>query len=696
MSGAAPTSPESLLAHGDFVRGLARSLLWDPDLADDVAQQAFLAALSRPPREARNPRGWLATVVRNLAAKALRRESRRAAREAVAARPEGVPSTAEVVEREAVRRRVVEAVLGLEEPYRSAVLLRFYEDLPPREMAARLGQPVETVKTHLKRGLARLRERLDSEYGRDRRAWGVALLPFAGRQSAAGAGGAAVGGGFAMAGKAKLAAAVLVLAAGGFGLWAVLVGSSPGPVTSARAEEGSAEVDRAASRREEARPPEFHVAGPASTSAPIAPGGGPPPPVAGPPAPAEAEPPTGTIVVRVTDLTEGRPLDRFTCCFQVEGGAFVQADGWAGRLEVAIEIPPDVAAASVTVWTTDIRPGVRTSRVVSLAPGARVEVDLAAASGPQVVGYVDGADGKVLEGALVFFGEESRARGDEPFKPFDERRIKDGARTDASGRFAVRGEGRRLTIWHPDWSPVTVPVESAGRVRLPPRGTLRGRIVDAAGLPVAAAAVALDRTRKTTTDADGRFSYDRVEAGVRGLLLPERRYVGVRLAPGEAADVEIGPGIPEARLRIESGGHPYSGPITGVLVGLDRLFSVHELKGAGPHAATGVLPGRYVLLTVEGPVAPVEIRGPDAVVDLGTADLTVRAPDPRGLYAVPEGSDDFVRLLATRLAGARRSVEPGAVRFAPLPPGRYAVGSARDGIRIVVDVPGPGVEAELE
>ncbi|MCI0339867.1 MAG: sigma-70 family RNA polymerase sigma factor [Planctomycetales bacterium] len=698
MSGAAPASPESLLAHGDFVRGLARSLLWDPELADDVVQQAFLAALSRPPLDAARPRAWLAAVVRNLAAKALRGASRRAAREAAAARSEGVPSTAEVVERESVRRRVVEAVLALEEPYRGAILLRFYEDLPPREIAARLGEPVETVKTHVKRGLARLRERLDRDHGGDRRAWGVALLPFAGREGAAALAG--TGGGIAMAGKGKLAAAAIFISVGGLGLWAAFGGRSPEPPLSSGA---PGELKSEGPTARDSAEPKAPVLAPVATAeaprgAPAVPAriAEPPPPESEAPAPVMAKRRTGTIVARATDLTEGRPLERFTVSFQVEGGGYVQGIAESGALEVEIEIPPDASSALVTAWTTDIRQGVRTSRVVSLEPGGRVEVDLAAASGPQVVGYVDGADGKAIEGALVYFGDQVRARGDEPFKPFEEKRIKDGARTDASGRFAVRGEGRRLTFWHPDWSPVTVPIEDAARVRLPPRGNLRGRIVDAAGVPVAGVALALDRTRKTTTDDQGRFSFDRVEAGVRGLVFPERRYVGVRVAPGEAGEVEIGPGLPEVRLRLESGGHPYTQPVGGVLVGLDRLFSVHDLKGAGPLVARGVIPGRYLLLTLDGPVATVEIRGPDAVADLGSADLTVRATTSRGIYAVPEGSDELVRLLAGRLAEARRSPEPGLFRFAPLPPGRYAVGTARDGIRTVVDVAGPGAEVKIE
>jgi len=49
------------------------------------------------------------------------------------------------------------AVRGLDEPYRETVLLRFFADLPLTEIAAETGRPLGTVKTHLHRGLTRLR-----------------------------------------------------------------------------------------------------------------------------------------------------------------------------------------------------------------------------------------------------------------------------------------------------------------------------------------------------------------------------------------------------------------------------------------------------------------------------------------------------------------------------------------------------------
>lgn len=58
------------------------------------------------------------------------------------------------------------AVAALDEPYREIVALRFFGDLTLAEIAAVTGRPLGTVKTHLHRGLRRLRESLPSEAGR--------------------------------------------------------------------------------------------------------------------------------------------------------------------------------------------------------------------------------------------------------------------------------------------------------------------------------------------------------------------------------------------------------------------------------------------------------------------------------------------------------------------------------------------------
>lgn len=170
---------ETLLAHAEFVRGLARGLVLDPATADDAMQQAWVEACARPPRDLRSPRGWLATVTQQAVRRIRRDEARRGARERAAAQPERIPSAADIAEREETRRKLVHAVLALVEPYRSAIVLRYMEELPPRGVAARLGVPVETARTRIKRGLAELRGALDRQFDGDRKAWALLLMPWA-------------------------------------------------------------------------------------------------------------------------------------------------------------------------------------------------------------------------------------------------------------------------------------------------------------------------------------------------------------------------------------------------------------------------------------------------------------------------------------------------------------------------------------
>ncbi|MFG0317242.1 MAG: RNA polymerase sigma factor, partial [Planctomycetota bacterium JB042] len=211
--------PEQLLSHRGFVRGLARRLLLDESRVDDVEQQTWVAALGGGPREPSRLRGWLAAVTRNFARRALRDEELRRRREAEAESPPPLPPAEEFLALEARRREVVEAVMRLDEPYRTVVLLRWFKELPPKAIARRLDLPVETVKTRLKRGHERLRLDLDARHGGDRAAWCAWLVPLVRPEgAAAGAIGAALSGATAMKATAAwvgggivAAAAVLVM-----------------------------------------------------------------------------------------------------------------------------------------------------------------------------------------------------------------------------------------------------------------------------------------------------------------------------------------------------------------------------------------------------------------------------------------------------------------------------------------------------
>lgn len=186
MASDATPSVERLLSESVWLTSLAKSLLGSDEAAvDDVVQEARLAALRSAPADPGHARAWLARVTRNFALRVRLRRARRERRERAAAVPEAQPSTLELVARVNAQRRVAAAVVALDEPYRSVVLLRWFDALPVKDVAERLGVPVETVRTRLKRALAKLRAELDSGFG-SRDAWAALLLPWSGPVGGAG------------------------------------------------------------------------------------------------------------------------------------------------------------------------------------------------------------------------------------------------------------------------------------------------------------------------------------------------------------------------------------------------------------------------------------------------------------------------------------------------------------------------------
>src|SRR5262245_16787424 len=171
-----PVRLEALLAHRAWVRAVARALVAAANDADEIEQETWLAAMRHPPRHAASPRGWLGAVARNVARRLGRDAACRERHETGAgARRAEEPATDLVAEAE-LQQRIGRAVLALDEPFRSTVLLRYFDGLPPRDVAARLGVPVETVRSRLRRAHERLRAELDAADGDRRGAWVAAVL----------------------------------------------------------------------------------------------------------------------------------------------------------------------------------------------------------------------------------------------------------------------------------------------------------------------------------------------------------------------------------------------------------------------------------------------------------------------------------------------------------------------------------------
>lgn len=174
-----------LLEHLDWVRQLARSLVTDENLADDLVQDAYVAAALAPPSDGALVRPWFRGTMRNLIAARARKEGNRRARESSVARPEAAPTDSQLVERVETEKALVGRVMELREPYRRTILLRYFEGMSVRAIAEQEGVGIAAVKSRLGRGQTMLREKLDSAHGGDGRGWILAIAPVAARAAGA-------------------------------------------------------------------------------------------------------------------------------------------------------------------------------------------------------------------------------------------------------------------------------------------------------------------------------------------------------------------------------------------------------------------------------------------------------------------------------------------------------------------------------
>lgn len=151
----------------DWLRGLARALVREGGEAEDLVQDTVVAALKGQPAEVSGDvgrrRAWLGSVARRLAARSFRDRSRRNRRERLAARDESGPSTDSLVARAEFVERLVQRIRQLDEPIRTTVLLHFLDGRKPSEIAEQIGDPVDTVRWRIRRGLAQLRARISAD-----------------------------------------------------------------------------------------------------------------------------------------------------------------------------------------------------------------------------------------------------------------------------------------------------------------------------------------------------------------------------------------------------------------------------------------------------------------------------------------------------------------------------------------------------
>jgi RNA polymerase sigma-70 factor (ECF subfamily) len=154
--------------HGAVFRTCLR-ILGRPHDAEDVAQESFLMAYRSLGtfRGEGSLGGWLMRIAQRQAFRRLgqRRELSELPAELAAEMPLGAPSFDPVAATLAGERQreVRLAVAALPNPYREVVALRFFGEMSLDQIASATRRPLNTVKTHLRRGLDRLRSILDRE-----------------------------------------------------------------------------------------------------------------------------------------------------------------------------------------------------------------------------------------------------------------------------------------------------------------------------------------------------------------------------------------------------------------------------------------------------------------------------------------------------------------------------------------------------
>lgn len=155
---------EIVRQHQSMVFSVAYHLLHDRSLAEEVAQDVFLA-LYRELRSMKSPEHivfWLRKVAVHRAIDCARR---RATKPEMSLEDATEPSTFDPQTDPMLSRRLQQLVASLPEKSKAVVVLRYQEDMSLEEIADTLSMPVATVKSQLHRALAMLREKVSRTMG---------------------------------------------------------------------------------------------------------------------------------------------------------------------------------------------------------------------------------------------------------------------------------------------------------------------------------------------------------------------------------------------------------------------------------------------------------------------------------------------------------------------------------------------------
>jgi RNA polymerase sigma-70 factor (ECF subfamily) len=160
--------------HAGLVHTLALRMLRERGEAEEVVQDVFLQAWRQAgtySRDRGTPEAWLITMARSRGIDKLRSRRRRGEMVRPAEDPDRLtePVALESASGPAEARATLGGALGdLPAAQRSVLELAYFDGLTQTEIAARLGEPLGTVKTRMRSGLERLRGILAARGGAER------------------------------------------------------------------------------------------------------------------------------------------------------------------------------------------------------------------------------------------------------------------------------------------------------------------------------------------------------------------------------------------------------------------------------------------------------------------------------------------------------------------------------------------------
>ena len=165
-AGSQPALAEAYRRFAPLIRSLALRRLADSAAADDVVQEVFIRAWKyRPSYDPGRSSllSWLVGITRNVAVGIGTSRTREESVWEVAASQRREEADDGFGNPDRVADKVViEAELDrLGEPQGSILRLAFHEDLTHQQIAERLQMPLGTVKSHIRRSLVHLRQRLE-------------------------------------------------------------------------------------------------------------------------------------------------------------------------------------------------------------------------------------------------------------------------------------------------------------------------------------------------------------------------------------------------------------------------------------------------------------------------------------------------------------------------------------------------------